>query len=790
MKSGVFQDAVESSTKVFGRKDTVRVVFEGDQAHTDGGTVVLPALPPGAEIHVEQADIIRGFRDHEAMHVRCTDTSSKALTKLNELTKISGLGALVQYCEDTRIEHAGIKEYGGMRHTLTATNTAAAKELIEQLSMMGKPEEVVTGLPKPIQFRIAVSSRARSLIGVENNGLMDGIVDSICKADPKLDAMSKEWAQHMADLPTGYDKGKLNEAASKKGTWDSFALAERMHKAISDYEEEEQTPPPPPPPGDGEDDTPQDQPPGDQPGGQPGDGGQSGSGGKPQEEKEDSEEDGDTGGDQGDTPQDDDGDDTQGGGDQEGDDDDGDGDDQGDGDGDDDDDSGNDGDGDTQGDDGGNQGDQPGDDTQSGGGSGGQGGDDGTASDDSTQSQPHHGNHTPQLPPEQIADIEKMLEEMRNQALNNVVQDIASNETTDAMGRVVKKKMFRQYSNKFSQKLPMLDLSAITMGHKWPSSGAALAATQLGQQGIHTIDEMVGGKRAMIRRLLELELQARADRRWESGKTSGRLHSVRLISALNGQQNVYQRRESGKDMDTILYISIDGSESMKYGGRARESAALAYALSEALERTGCDIVVQMWSNLAVTKEMHPDSRYTLREFQQLCVALNADPQGRINHGSRYNSAPSGFVSSGLLTRGVVKAKNQRTTDPNVRLSFGAATKPVTSSTPTYQAIFDDLRDLATERHAKKIYLHITDGDPDDISVAGFKKEDIMEEAHALANSIGVHMIGVGIAGNHVGHLFSDAVEVSGPDAYEPVMKKLAKLVAKEAGHAVGFKRAA
>ena len=52
------------------------------------------------------------------------------------------------------------------------------------------------------------------------------------------------------------------------------------------------------------------------------------------------------------------------------------------------------------------------------------------------------------------------------------------------------------------------------------------------------------------------------------------------------------------------------------------------------------------------------------------------------------------------------------------------------------------------------------------------------------------MIGVGIAGCKVKHMFQDCIEVSGSDAYEPVIKKLAKLVAKEAGHAAGFKRTA
>ena len=114
MKSGIFTDAVESSARVFGRKD-VSVVFEGTQASTDGNTIYMPALPPGAEINVEQQDVIRGYRDHESMHVRVTDTSKPMLKKLTEMTHAnSTVGSLIQYCEDVRIEHAGVSEYPGM----------------------------------------------------------------------------------------------------------------------------------------------------------------------------------------------------------------------------------------------------------------------------------------------------------------------------------------------------------------------------------------------------------------------------------------------------------------------------------------------------------------------------------------------------------------------------------------------------------------------------------------------------------------------------------------------------
>jgi UDP-N-acetylmuramate-alanine ligase len=66
----------------------------------------------------------------------------------------------------------------------------------------------------------------------------------------------------------------------------------------------------------------------------------------------------------------------------------------------------------------------------------------------------------------------------------------------------------------------------------------------------------------------------------------------------------------------------------------------------------------------------------------------------------------------------------------------------------------------------------------------------MKEAHEYAEAMKVHMIGVGITGMNVDHMFKDHINVKGSDAYEPVIKRLAKLVAQEAGHATAFKRSA
>jgi cobalamin biosynthesis protein CobT len=792
-------DAVESSTKVFGRKESVRVIFEGSQAETDGDTVVLPALPPGADITVDQADVIRGFRDHESMHVRCTDTSPAVMSKLNDIsTANKHHGTILQYCEDTRIEHAGIQEYAGMKHTLSATQTHAAKLLLQQLETRGKPEDVICSLPKPLQFRLMLSAMSRSEIGVESGGVFETLCQNIRARDPQLYDLAAKYAKKMTELPTGYDGKHLNEVEAKKGTEATFALAEEIFTAFQDYSDN-----PPPPPqqgkpqqGDGEgkkvltdEPPPSNIPPKKQPDaekddqevdGKPEDDGKH----PPKEEDKDpadGEEDG--GEDEDEDASDGDGDGSDGDGEEE-DEDDGD---QGSGDSDSDD---SDDDGDDEPSQGSSGEDAPGEagDSQGAGGGDGDAGDEehdldadnsGDKMEDAGTGGNSHGNGMPVKPPDPLPDDIDVsgidVDDLAKKALDDVVSEINQEKGKPIPKNGRAKGLFNTWSKRLSMKVPAIDGFRAAHGYSITQVKAC------GNQWFKQIEKAVTNKKAMIRRILELELMARSDRHWESGHKSGRLQSIRLVQAIQGRETVYQKRQDGKDMDTLLYISIDGSGSMG-GTNAYESATLAYALSEALERTGCDIEVSVWGNIAYYGK---GAKYNKREVGEIEDAFIAELNKRRHMKP---PPPARYVSMGLLTRSVVKYKRDRTTNPDVRDAFGMAALTMNSGTPSFDAIFADLSDMAKENHSKKIYLHLTDGDSD-YTVEGQDKGEVMKEAHQFAKSIGVHMIGLGIGGMHLSHMFPDYIEVSGSDAYEPVIRHLAKLIAKESGHVAGFKRA-
>lgn len=723
MKSSIFQDAMEASTKVFGRKN-VEVAFAGSEAKTNGNTVVLPALPPSAEINVDQANVIRGYRDHEAMHVRVTDTSPEMIKRMEAIKNTGNkhLMQLTQFCEDIRIENAGIQEYPGMKTGLSATNTEAAKMLMGQIEECGKPEDVIPQLPRPLMFRLAAQSIARSKIGVESNGVYEAINEHIKAHDPGLHALAEKCADMMVNLPTGFDDGLLDEERSKKGTMESLKTAAQIFRMYEDYSDVN-PPPPPDGQGDGEGQG-QGQGEGGGQGGGEGDGESDGQGqgaGSGQGQQQGGGQGGSQGQQQGAGQQGDSGEQQQPPQPQQ---------------------------------------DQPG----AGGGGGGKLGGDNSA-------------NTNKQPPPELDDSNLFKD-----ALNKTVEDI-ENHGTEKIGSGKSERTrtrYAQWTNDFVHRVPFIDyLRYANSIKKGDAQDAAMMRRHTARA--KRISDAVSGKRAMIRRILELELMARSDRRWESGKKSGRLQSVRLVDAIQGKESVYQKRCDGKDMDTLLMISIDGSGSMQ-GTNAIESATLALALSEAIERTGCDITVLTWGDVHYFVPGKPtleDLKSKHKEFHE--YLQEAEKSRGNNYEYKGVGTPPKYASFGHVTRAVVKEKRQRTSEPSVLASFGASCETLDSGTPSYAAIFADLNELAKETHSKKIYLHLTDGQPGGC-YDRVNPKDVMRDAHRYAESIGVHMIGIGIDGADVSGMFKDYVNVKGADAYEPVIKKLAKLIAKESGN--------
>ena len=129
MKGDLFSHEVTKTSAVFGRKRDVHVVMQGDRAYTDGSTIVVPAIDHSGDVTDEQAEIIRGFVDHEAGHVRHTDFSALGLLDEGNKLQKSCANAL----EDIWLERRVIDEYPGAAKNIKATATAVNKMFLENV---------------------------------------------------------------------------------------------------------------------------------------------------------------------------------------------------------------------------------------------------------------------------------------------------------------------------------------------------------------------------------------------------------------------------------------------------------------------------------------------------------------------------------------------------------------------------------------------------------------------------------------------------------------------------------
>ena len=88
MKTSTFVNELTKSSAVFGRKHDVKVVFTGNQAATNGETIMLPAIDRNSTMTDEQMDILRGYVDHESGHVK--HTNHAAVQRLARECKANG----------------------------------------------------------------------------------------------------------------------------------------------------------------------------------------------------------------------------------------------------------------------------------------------------------------------------------------------------------------------------------------------------------------------------------------------------------------------------------------------------------------------------------------------------------------------------------------------------------------------------------------------------------------------------------------------------------------------------
>jgi len=195
MKGHLFSHEIGKTSSVFGRKHDINVVFQGDGAATDGSTIILPTLDHNADVSDKEQDIMRGYVDHEAGHVRHTDFRALK-TFAEECGDNKLLRGVHNALEDVWLERRVIDEYPGAAENLKAVSTAVNKEFLNSI----KPDDPRLGDDKFITA-VALTWEGRRDYGGLSQECIDMLPEDIQRQLPKWIA-SLDGCKDTADVIT------------------------------------------------------------------------------------------------------------------------------------------------------------------------------------------------------------------------------------------------------------------------------------------------------------------------------------------------------------------------------------------------------------------------------------------------------------------------------------------------------------------------------------------------------------------------------------------------------------
>ena len=107
------ENTVERTARMLAREYNIRVVWKGQEAHTNGNTITLPVLPDDASAELLEA--IQGYLDHETAHIIFTDFNA-VKKHTPELTPEQF--QCVNVVEDVRIERCMENLFPGSPYNL------------------------------------------------------------------------------------------------------------------------------------------------------------------------------------------------------------------------------------------------------------------------------------------------------------------------------------------------------------------------------------------------------------------------------------------------------------------------------------------------------------------------------------------------------------------------------------------------------------------------------------------------------------------------------------------------
>ena len=131
MLAGQLISEINGIVKVLSKDQNIQVIFNQDDAYTDGEIINLPEISLTENLSRKKVSAIRGLVDHECGHIRHTDIETMKVASKRINSKM--LSFLLNVIEDCRIDTIVSNEMPGAAINIDQLNDDAINSILKEI---------------------------------------------------------------------------------------------------------------------------------------------------------------------------------------------------------------------------------------------------------------------------------------------------------------------------------------------------------------------------------------------------------------------------------------------------------------------------------------------------------------------------------------------------------------------------------------------------------------------------------------------------------------------------------
>jgi len=267
-----------------------------------------------------------------------------------------------------------------------------------------------------------------------------------------------------------------------------------------------------------------------------------------------------------------------------------------------------------------------------------------------------------------------------------------------------------------------------------------------GDKKYQEVINIMGSRASVMRRKLERALMSTQMRGWNTGFEHGRFDTKRLVSAYQGNPNVFKMREEVEELDTAVSILVDMSGSM-HGKRTLLAQQSCIALAESVHKVGCALEIRGFTNR---------SSFLDRSHYRIT-------------GKYSRTDPMDIFVFKTFAEKLMNAKRSLGNLASVQQDYGGQNSDAC-------AVLSSIKSILKRKESKQILMVLSDGYPAHSTDYGYKhiNQNLRDVVH-YGMKKGIDVIGIGIQSDAVKQFYPDYHVIHDlDDLVKHCMDKIAK----------------